>query len=241
MNIILFDQHEIDSPLSRDDRRVIHILDVLRRQVGDATDVGLINGPRGKAILRSVDRQEAVFEFVWGESPAALLPIDLIAGLSRPQTSRKILQEATSLGIRRIFFVATDRGEPSYATSKLWTTDEWRRLVRTGVEQAFSTRLPDVQVGAKLADVFDALAATQPTEARICLDNYEATLGLWDAAGTAGSVVLAVGSERGWSDGERNQFREHDFTLAQIGERPLRTETAAIAAIGITIARLQAT
>jgi 16S rRNA (uracil1498-N3)-methyltransferase len=235
LNIILFDQHEIDSPLRRDDRRVIHILDVLRRQVGDATDVGLLNGPRGKAILRSFNRQEAFFEFVWGEPSASLLPIDLIAGLSRPQTSRKILQEATSLGVRRIFFVATDRGEPSYATSKLWTTDEWRRLIRTGVEQAFSTRLPDVQVGVKLVD---ALAATQSTEARICLDNYEATLGLWDAVGSAGSVAMAVGSERGWTEGERNQFREHGFTLAQIGDRPLRTETAAIAAIGITIARM---
>jgi 16S rRNA (uracil1498-N3)-methyltransferase len=241
LNIILFDQHEIGSPLRRDDRRVIHILDVLRRQVGDATDVGLLNGPRGKAILKSVDSQEAVFEFVWGEPPPALLPIDLIAGLARPQTSRKILQEATSLGVRRIFFVATDRGEPSYATSKLWTTDEWRRLIRTGVEQAFSTWVPDVQMGVKLADAFNTLGTTQPTEARICLDNYEATLGLWDAVGEVGkasSVVLAVGSERGWTEGERNQFREHGFTMAHIGDRPLRTETAAIAAIGIAIARL---
>ena len=238
MNIILFDQHETSAPLRRDDRRVIHILDVLRRQVGDSTDVGLVNGPRGKAILKSVDQQEAVFEFVWGEPPAELLPIDLIVGLSRPQTSRKILQEATSLGVRRIFFVATDRGEPSYATSKLWTTNEWQRLIRTGVEQAFSTWLPEVQVGISLADAFDVLAASQASEARVCLDNYEAKRGLWDAVGTAGSVALAVGSERGWTEDERNQFREHGFTLAQIGDRPLRTETAAIAALGITIARM---
>ena len=238
MNIILFDQHEIDSPLRRDDLRVVHILDVLRRQVGDATDVGLLNGPRGKAILKSVDQREAFFEFVWGEAPAPLLPIDLIVGLSRPQTSRKILQEATSLGVRRIFFVATDRGEPSYAASKLWSTDQWKRLIRTGAEQAFSTRLPSVEVGIELADAFNALTEIQPTQARICLDNYEATLGLWDGVGSAGSVALAVGSERGWTEGERNQFRDHGFTLAQIGDRPLRTETAAIAAIGIIIAKM---
>ena len=100
-----------------------------RRRVGDATDVGLLNGPRGKAILKLVDPQEVVFEFVWGQPLASLLPIDLIVGLSRPQTSRKILQEATSLGVRRILFLNTDRGEPSYATSKLWTTSQWQRLV----------------------------------------------------------------------------------------------------------------
>lgn len=238
MNIILFDQHEVDSPLPRDDPRVIHILDVLRRQVGDSTDVGLLNGPRGKAILKSVDQQKAVFEFAWGELPAPLLPIDLVVGLSRPQTSRKILQEATSLGVRRIFFVTTDRGEPSYATSKLWTTDQWQRLTRNGAEQAFSTWLPEVEVGVELDDVFKTLAANQPTQARICLDNYEATIGLWDAIDSAGSVALAIGSERGWTERERNQFRDHSFTLAHIGERPLRTETATIAALGITIARM---
>ena len=238
MNIILFDLHEIDSPLQRDDPRVIHVLDVLRRKVGDSTDVGLINGPRGKAVLKSVDQDEAVFEFVWGELPDPLLPIDLIAGLSRPQTSRKILQQATSLGVRRIFFVTTERGEPSYATSKLWTTDEWQRLIRSGVEQAFSTWVPDVQVGVDLADAFDALAATASKANRICLDNYEATVALWDAVGSADSVTLAVGSERGWTEGERIQFREHGFQLAHIGERPLRTETAAIAAIGTTVAKM---
>lgn len=243
MNIILFDQSEIDSPLQRDDPRVVHILEVLRRKVGDDTDVGLVNGPRGKAILKSVDRRQAVFEFVWGQPSEPLLPIDLIVGLSRPQTSRKILKEATSLGVRRIFFVATDRGEPSYATSKLWKTDQWQRLVRAGVEQAFSTRLPEVQAGIELADALAALAISdfevnEAQQVRVCLDNYEATSRLWDAVDSAKSVTLAVGSERGWTQGERNLFRDHGFILAQIGDRPQRTETATIAAIGITIARL---
>jgi RsmE family RNA methyltransferase len=195
----------------------------------------LENGPRGKAILKSVDQGEATFEFVWGENPEPLLPIDLIVGLSRPQTSRKILQDATSLGVRRIFFVSTKRGEPSYATSKLWTTGEWKRFVRAGVEQAFSTWFPEVHAGIELAE---ALKLTQSTETRVCLDNYEATTELWNAIGPAGAVALAIGSERGWSESERNRFREHGFTLAHLGERPLRTETAAVAAIGITVARM---
>lgn len=235
MNIILFDESEIDSPLSRDDHRVIHILDVLRRKIGDSTDVGLINGPRGKATLKSFDQEQAVFDFAWGEPPAPLLPIVLIAGLSRPQTCRKILQEATSMGVSRIIFVSTERGEASYATSKLWTTGEWQRLVRIGVEQGFSTRIPDVQVGVEL---FDVLGSIQTMDARICLDNYEAEVGLLAAAGSAGSFVLAIGSERGWTKSERKMFRDHGFVLAKIGERPLRTETAAIAAIGIVVAKM---
>ncbi len=235
MNIILFQNNEIGGPLPRDDHRVVHILNVLRREVGDSTDVGLVNGPRGKALLRSVTEDEVSFEFQWGDEPPPLLPIDLIIGLSRPQTNRKILQEATSLGVRSIYFALTERAEPSYASSKLWTTNEWQRLIRQGVEQAFSTRFPAVKFGAGLRDYIES---TKSVDHKICLDNYEATTGLWEAAEQKQSVVLAIGSERGWTEDERALFRQHGFILAHLGERPLRTETAAIAAISIVSARM---
>ena len=236
MNIILFEEFEIDAPFPTDDPRMVHLLKILRRQPGDETDVGLVNGPRGKAILRSVNEGQVVLEFNWEEEPEPLLPVDLIVGLSRPQTSRKILQEATSLGVRRIYFVATDRGERSYAMSKLWTTDEWRKCVQTGVEQAFSTRFPEVRVDLGLAESIEAMADAR---GRICLDNYEATLSLRDAADERETIILAVGSERGWSAKERDLFRHRGFILAHLGERPLRTETAAIAAISIVASGLQ--
>ena len=233
MNIILFEKHEIDAPFRRDDHRVVHILNVLRRQVGDSTDVGLVDGPRGKAILRSLSEHEVNFDFTWVEESPALLPIDLIVGLSRPQTCRKILQEATTLGVRSIYFATTQRAEPSYASSKLWTTDEWERLVRAGVEQAFSTRFPTVEFGISIND---CIKSTDSIADRICLDNYEATTSLRDACSQSQSVVLAVGSERGWTENERDLFRQNGFTLAQLGDRPLRTETAVIASISIASA-----
>ena len=233
MNIILFDRHEINAPIRRDDPRVVHVLNVLRREMGDSTDVGLVDGPRGKAILTSLNEHEVVFDFTWGEESPALLPIDLIVGLSRPQTSRKILQEATTLGVRSISFAATQRGELSYASSKLWTTDEWKRFVHAGVEQAFSTRFPVVKFGVNISD---CIASTKSTADRFCLDNYEATTNLRDACSQSQSVVLAVGSERGWTEGERELFRDNGFQLAHLGERPLRTETAVIASISIVSA-----
>lgn len=235
MNIILFEMDEIDRPLPRSDPRVVHVLDVLRREIGSSTDVGIVNGARGKAILRSVAVDEVSFDFSWHEVPKPLQPIDLIVGVSRPQTCRKVLLEATSMGVRRMFFVKTDRGETSYATSKLWTTDEWQRLVRAGVEQAFSTHVPEIIFGVPIEDVFDAVATA---EALVCLDNYEAQRDLFAAIGDSRSVVLALGSERGWSERERNLFRDRGYCLASLGERPLRTETAVVAATGIVLSQL---
>ena len=236
MNIILFDADEIISPFPRNDERVVHILNVLRRKIGDSTDVGLVNGPRGKATLASVNENSVEFDFQWLEEPPALLPIDLIVGLSRPQTCRKILQEATSLGVRRILFINTDRGEDSYADSKLWSTDQWTRLVREGVQQAFTTRFPVIEFGISIAD---AIGFAKSEDRLICLDNYESTVGLLPAVSRSSSVVLAIGSERGWTKRERAIFSDAQFTFADLGQRPLRTETATIAAISITSAVLR--
>lgn len=236
MNIILFDDHEIGKPLPRTDARAVHILDVLRRQPGSSTDVGLVNGPRGKAILCEVTDEHVSLEFSWHETPSPLVPINLIIGLSRPQTCRKILQEATSLGVRRMFFVQTDRGETSYANSKLWTTGQWQRIVRAGVEQAFTTRIPEVHFDPPIEQTFDQVSAA---DALICLDNYEATNRLAPEIGNSQSITLALGSERGWTGRERDLFRQQGFTLASLGERPLRTETAVVAATSIAISLLQ--
>lgn len=51
-------------------------------------------------------------------------------------------------------------------------------------------------------------------------------------------VALAIGSERGWTESERDLLCGRGFTLCGMGERILRTETAAAAACAITAAAL---
>jgi RsmE family RNA methyltransferase len=234
MNIVLFDAGETQSPLARTDRRAQHVMEVLRCDVGDSFDAGLINGSRGKATLRALDEASLHLDFAWAEKPPPLDPITLIIGLPRPQTARKILEEVTTLGVQAMHFVTTDRGEASYARSKLWTTDEWRRHVIDGAAQAFSTRLPNVTSGLRL----EVVAAGLPRETcRLALDNYEAATALSRASVTQ-PTALALGPERGWSPEERKLLRARGFELVHLGERVLRVETACVAAVTLTKARL---
>jgi RsmE family RNA methyltransferase len=157
VNIILFDLPETLSPLTRTDPRALHILDVLRRRPGDDFDAGLIDGPRGKATLVSVQDASLTLRFAWGQEPPPLDPITLIAGLPRPQTARKVLQEATSLGVGAMHFVTCDKSEVGYSRSILWSSGEWRRHLIAGAQQAFCTRLPAVTHGLSLRDAIAAL------------------------------------------------------------------------------------
>ena len=238
VNLILFDAAELPVPLPRTDARAKHILDVLRRHQGDSFDVGLVDGSCGKATLTALGADALTLAFHWGAPPAPLPATVLLIGLPRPQTARDILRDATTLGATELHFIATERADPNYASSTLWTSGEWRRHCLAGAAQAFETRLPTVTWTHTLAS---ALATLAPAQC-IALDNYEASqpLGHFHSSantpgGTArGPQVLAFGPERGFGPGDRNALRAAGFTLAHLGTRVLRVETAVVAALAVT-------
>jgi 16S rRNA (uracil1498-N3)-methyltransferase len=235
LNLILFEPAETQAPLPRSDPRAQHILTVLRRRLGDSFNAGLIDGPRGKATLVGIDQASLTLSFKWGEAPPPLYPISLVLGLLRPQTARKVLEEATALGVDALHFVQTERSEASYAQSRLWSTGEWRRHVIAGAQQAFSTRLPEVTWGRSLSEVLQVLPARGSS---LALDNYEAPAPL-AAASLTPPVVLALGPERGWSPTERRVLLHAGFGFVHLGERVLRVETACVAAVALVAGRLE--
>lgn len=235
MNIILFPTRADRYQLAARDPRLEHVRGVLRLGAGDQFAIGVVDGPTGKATILRCDRDELEIAAVWGEEPPALPPVRLLVGLPRPATARKVLTEATSLGVARIDFFAAARSDPAYARSSLWRDDAWRSACILGAEQACTTRLPEVQCHAALAA---ALAATAPGATRIALDVYEGTRRLAPCARIAVPVAIAFGPERGWTAPERRQLRAAGFTLQHLGPRVLRLETAVTAALALVHAAM---
>ena len=96
--------------------------------------------------------------------------------------------------------------------------------------------MPELTHGLTLAAALEKLP---PAASRLALDNYEAPAPLGQIQPSAGApVVLALGSERGWSAAERDFLRANNFSLVHLGSRVLRTETAVVAAVAIVKARL---
>ncbi len=210
MNLILFEPDELASPLPVADPRAQHLLKVLRRAPGDTFVAGLVNGPLGTATLLAAPPTGLALAFTPAQEPPPLPPITLLVGLPRPQTARDLLRDATTLGVSSIHFVATERSDPNYAASSLWTSGEYRRHLLAGAAQACDTRLPEVTWTHTLASA-------------LSLDSRLST--------PDGSLTLALGPERGWGPADRDQLRAAGFTLCSLGQRVLRLETAAIAAL----------
>ena len=55
---------------------------------------------------------------------------------------------------------------------------------------------------------------------------------------TEGEILLAIGPEGGWAENELQLFRKAGWISASLGPTILRAETAAIAALAITISVL---
>jgi 16S rRNA (uracil1498-N3)-methyltransferase len=239
VNLILFEAAEIGCPLPRTDRRAAHLLEVLRRSLGDTFDAGVVNGPRGKATLRDISPDAVIFDFRETEAHAAQEQITLLVGLPRPQTARDILRDATTLSVAALHFIRAEKADANYAQSTLWSSGEWRRHILAGAEQAFSTHVPTVAHGHTLSDAISAVTKVSPHATRLALDNYESAIPLSAAPlDKTLPVALAIGAERGWSSAERDALRAAGFTLAHLGARVLRTETACTAALAIVRAKL---
>jgi len=223
--------------LSADDERTQHLHKVLRVKVGTLVFIGFVNGLRARAEVVSIDPEgNCELKVVSTESAPRLLPINLLIGLPRPHTARRILFEAASIGVSAMHFFSAEYSEFSYAKSRLWRTDEWRARILQGTEQAFGTHLPRVELHS---DIQSALTALPESSVKIAMDNYEADNSLSAVSvDKANPVSIAVGPERGWSVAERFVFCEDGWQLAHLGPHVLRTETACVAAIATLASKL---
>jgi len=235
LNLLLLDSEVPLLSLAKDDPRAVHLRSVLGVKTGDEIDLAVKNGPRGKGKVSLLPDQRIDLAIRWaGRHSCDLFPVHLIVGFARPQTCRKILEQTSALGIERISFFQAEKGEPSYAKSRLWTTNEWMERIDRGVEQAFASFVPTCDLHVTLDQ---ALSSAQSEGAfKIALDNYEATQSL-TAEGSDGKppIVLALGPERGWSASEREHLRSRNFEMRHLGKRVLRMETAVVASLGILL------
>ncbi|UCC45231.1 MAG: RsmE family RNA methyltransferase, partial [Candidatus Zixiibacteriota bacterium] len=155
--IILLETDRAGENLYRlNDNRADHIRSVLRLSAGDKLEVGLLNGPTGRAIVESVS--DSAVNLVCRELkqlPDRFPVVDLICALPRPQTLKKILLTCGMMGVRRLFLIRANRVEKSYYQSPLLQPDNFRPYLIEGLSQGKQTRLPEVSVHDRFKPFFE--------------------------------------------------------------------------------------
>ena len=266
MNLLLLERRELGRPLPYNDRRARHVREVLRAAPGDTLAVGIVEGPRGEAVLLNHSAEtglvlgelHVVAEGPGGGTPDRLHPVSLLLGHVRPIVMKRLLKDLTTLGLERVLVFPGELGEKSYLSSTMWRDGTVRSRLLDGASQAGVTCLPAIERHHTLRRALQAVGSAPssgPTSLRLLCapsgrDMLDALRGgsnaetevaepRASALPRGGQVALAVGPERGFTAAEERQLTDAGFTPVSLGERILRTETAALLATGMAISILR--
>jgi thiamine pyrophosphate-dependent acetolactate synthase large subunit-like protein len=116
LNVLLFDASDEVAPgrVRVADRRHRHVREILRAKLGDGLAVGRIGGMLGRGTLVALDAHALELEVTLERQPPPPLPVTLALALPRPPSLRKVLQQATAMGVKRFVLFASARVEKSW-------------------------------------------------------------------------------------------------------------------------------
>lgn len=242
MNICLFSNDEINNPLSIKDERGEHLVKVLHKNVGDTFTAGIIDGKSGVATITAISKEDGIsFTFNATGEGKELNPLKMIIGFPRPIQLKRLLRDIAALGVCEVHLTGTELGEKSYMQSNLVERGSAYKMLLDGTVQAGSTHVPQLFLHKTLQECLSSVSG----DALFALDNIRPACSLNEASkkmadNNAGvkNVVAAIGSERGWTDKERSILENAGYIRCGMGERIMRTETAATVAGSIILNNL---
>jgi 16S rRNA (uracil1498-N3)-methyltransferase len=163
-------------------------------------------------------------------------PITLICALPKGNNFDDLVRACTELGVTTILPAISDRTLLNPSPQKL---TRWRKIAQEAAEQSERLVVPTIAEPQALTTIFSQLpdlADKYLCEARgdqphllTCLQASQ----LIDRP-----MIIAIGPEGGWTDGEIQQAIKHGFRLVSLGARILRTITAPIVALSIVAAAI---
>lgn len=245
MNMIYLARGESGSLLPPSDRRWKHVRTILKKAVGDQVSAGCEDGTTGVARITLLDDTGLILAYTATAQATPLHPLRVLMGFPRPIQAGRIIKDLTSIGVSSLWFTLSELGEKSYAESTFFRTASFSQHLIEGVEQAANPLMPEVRTFWSLSRALTELSTTQKSGfgskcSKILLhpDNTNPMISM--IPDLEEPITLAIGSERGWTQAEIELFILNGFTAARLGSRILKTETAALAAVSVILARLGA-
>lgn len=206
-------------------RRFLHIQSVHKAEIGDLLRVGVINGSRGTGAVKHIDSNSITLNVILHQHEAPpVLPATLILALPRPKMLRRILQSATSMGVKKLILLNSYKVEKSFWQSPYLEEASINEQLILGLEQAIDTAMPEVFLRKRfkpfvedelpaLADGKRCIVAHPDPQAQTCSPSQQDT-------------VLAIGPEGGFIPYEVEKLNAAGFETVTLGNRILKVETA---------------
>ena len=213
-----------------------HIKNVLRMRIGDEFLVSE-NNVSNLCRIESFEGECIIAEIIKESYQDTSLPIKiyLFQGLPKSDKMELIIQKAVELGAEGIIPVEMNRCVVKLDDKKKKSkTDRWQSIAESAAKQSKRTSIPTVhdvmnyKQALKKASELDLFIV--PYE---CKDEMKSTVNALSKLRSGMSVGILIGPEGGFELNEIDAAIAAGGIPVSLGKRILRTETAAITAVGM--------
>lgn len=231
MNSICFFEDEIidlDTISFEDAKRLGHVLAHLKSKVSDQVIITILNNGIYTAVITELSPRSCSLKIKQRIERSKMPWLHLLIGLSRPQTVKKVLEHASTLGVASFDLFTAALSEKSYGSSKIYEDQNFQQFMVDGISQSkLFYKLPKFSIEKylsldKYTDHKNKFFLSLNTQTIFrCLEPSQLI-----------DPLLAIGPERGWTKDEERKLLEAGFTPIKVSESTLRVEHAIYTAIG---------
>jgi 16S rRNA (uracil1498-N3)-methyltransferase len=212
-----------------------HMRDVMRLRAGAQIALFDERGTEYSGTIRNYDAGHAVVEIAAASGVRARAAADLILGAAVIKGPRMdfLVEKAVELGATGLWPVLSERGVVREVGGERLA--RWRRLATAAAKQSLAPRAIEIAAPLALADLIRGLK-----RGRLCvvLRAGAPALGAVLREARQRAILLLCGPEGDFTEEELARLRAAGFVAAGLGERRLRSETAALAALSIAAGTL---
>jgi len=232
--IILSEQDRIDKKQYRiDDERFLHVKDILKSKQNDHVEIGILNGPTGKAKINALNDKEIVLEVIsLEELKNSEIIIDLICALPRPQTLKKVLSISATMGVENLHLIRSEKVEKSFFHTPLLKAENYQKFLIEGLSQGKRTKLPTVTIHHFFKKYFsEVLPKINSYNFKLLAHpDSDKNLAKFELSNKE-KILIAIGPEGGWNEFEIDFMIRHNFQKFKLSGSILRVENAVTAAL----------
>ncbi len=213
-----------------------YLKNVMRLKVGDEIAVLDNKSREFSSKIISMDKNTIKAKFLAEKQPKSELKIQVIIAQGLPKNPKMdvIVQKATELGVARIIPIMTERSVIKIRDKKeIQKVERWQKIAKEAAEQSGRSVIPIVDDIRSFREIF-----------MLC-DNFDRCVMLWEMEKERtlktffrenkrlNSLLILIGPEGGFSHDEASLAKRQGFATLSIGNRILRTETAAAAVLSM--------
>ncbi|MGQ9500057.1 MAG: 16S rRNA (uracil(1498)-N(3))-methyltransferase [Dissulfurimicrobium sp.] len=216
-----------------------HLKHVLRLKIGDLTNLINANGSKARAKIINIGSDSVTLEILENSTiKDDRLPIELIAAVIKGDKMSWLVQKAAELGVMAIRPVLTEHTVVRLNDEeRKKKTRRWREIALQTLKQCKGLTIPEIYPAVTLKEAIIAPCNEADSKTRILLDEKYKAKGLievWEGLNRpVAGITILIGPEGGLSEDETDMCKKAGFVQASLGQRILKAETAAIAAISI--------